>query len=141
MPRDVLLVIGDQIIEAPMGWRSRSRAAAYRELCKEYFRGGARWVAAPPPASRRELHARVRAPEEGEPQRFIPTEYEPTFDAADAIKCGRDLFIGRSSCCNRSASNGCSGIWRRVSVTRSRSTTRTRCTSTRPSSRWRPASC
>lgn len=25
MPRDVLLVIGDQIIETPMGWRSRSR--------------------------------------------------------------------------------------------------------------------
>ena len=40
-------------------------------------------------------------PEEDEPQRFLPTEYEPMFDAADAIKCGRDVFIARSSCCNR----------------------------------------
>jgi glycine amidinotransferase len=35
MPRDVLFVIGDQIIEAPMGWRSRStERLAYRELCR-----------------------------------------------------------------------------------------------------------
>ena len=38
--------------------------------------------------------------EEGEPQRTIATEYEPLFDAADAIKCGADLFIAQSSCCN-----------------------------------------
>jgi len=50
MPRDVLLVIGDQIIEAPMGWRSRYHENhAYKELCKEYFRQGARWVSAPRP--------------------------------------------------------------------------------------------
>ena len=103
MPRDVLFVIGDQIIEAPMGWRSRStERLAYRELCKEYFRGGARWVAAPPPRLSDESFTRgFVAPEEDEPQRFLPTEYEPMFDAADAIKCGRDVFIARSSCCNR----------------------------------------
>jgi glycine amidinotransferase len=103
MPRDVLLVIGDQIIEAPMGWRSRStERLAYRELCKEYFRGGARWVAAPPPRlSDDSFTPGFVAPEEDEPQRFLPTEYEPMFDAADAIKCGRDVFIARSSCCNR----------------------------------------
>ena len=39
MPRDVLLVIGDQIIEAPMGWRSRClENHAYKDLCKEYFK-------------------------------------------------------------------------------------------------------
>ena len=103
MPRDVLFVIGDQIIEAPMGWRSRStERLAYRELCKEYFRGGARWVAAPPPRlSDESFTPGFVAPEEDEPQRFLPTEYEPMFDAADAIKCGRDVFIARSSCCNR----------------------------------------
>ena len=103
MPRDVLFVIGDQIIEAPMGWSSRStERLAYRELCKEYFRGGARWVAAPPPRlSDESFTPGFVAPEEDEPQRFLPTEYEPMFDAADAIKCGRDVFIARSSCCNR----------------------------------------
>jgi len=42
MPRDVLLVIGDQIIEAPMGWRSRYlENHAYKDLCKEYFKSRA----------------------------------------------------------------------------------------------------
>ena len=41
MPRDVLLVIGDQIIETPMGWRSRYHEThAYKDLCKEYFKKG-----------------------------------------------------------------------------------------------------
>ena len=40
------------------------------------------------------------APEEGQPMRTILTEFEPLFDAADVIKCGRDVFVARSSCCN-----------------------------------------
>ncbi len=102
MPRDVLLVIGDQIIETPMGWRSRSfEHHAYKSLCKEYFRRGARWVSAPRPQLSAEAYIDgFVAPEEDEPQRFVLTEFEPVFDAADAIKCGRDVFIARSSCCN-----------------------------------------
>lgn len=42
MPEDVLLVIGDQITEAPMGWRSRYHEnLAYTDLCKEYFKSRA----------------------------------------------------------------------------------------------------
>ena len=38
MPRDILIVIGDEIIEAPMAWRSRFfEYRAYRPLLKEYF--------------------------------------------------------------------------------------------------------
>ncbi len=49
-PRDPFLVVGDQIIEAPMADRSRYfEAWAYRSLFVEYFRNGARWVAAPKP--------------------------------------------------------------------------------------------
>ena len=41
MPRDVLLIIGNEIIEAPMAWRSRYfEINAYRPLIKEYFGGG-----------------------------------------------------------------------------------------------------
>ena len=103
MPRDVLLVIGDQIIEAPMGWRSRYHEThAYKDLCKEYFRRGARWVSAPhPQLSDKSYVPGFVAPQEGEPMRTILTEFEPLFDAADAIKCGRDIFIAQSSCCNR----------------------------------------
>jgi glycine amidinotransferase len=103
MPRDVLLVIGDQIIEAPMGWRSRYHENhAYKPLCKEYFRRGARWVSAPRPQLSRESYVEgFVAPKEGEPMRTILTEFEPLFDAADVIKCGRDIFVAQSSCCNR----------------------------------------
>ena len=38
MPRDILMVIGDEIIEAPMAWRTRFfEYRAYRSLLKEYF--------------------------------------------------------------------------------------------------------
>lgn len=48
MPRDSLLVVGEEIIECPMAWRSRYyESLAYRPLLKEYFRGGARCSAAP----------------------------------------------------------------------------------------------
>lgn len=103
MPRDVLLVIGDQIIEAPMGWRSRYfEHHAYKGLCKEYFRGGARWVSAPRPQLGDATYVDgFAAPRDGEPMRTVLTEFEPLFDAADVIRCGRDIFVAQSSCCNR----------------------------------------
>jgi glycine amidinotransferase len=103
MPRDVLLVIGDQIIEAPMGWRSRYHENhAYKDLCKEYFQKGARWVSAPrPQLSAASYKQDFVPPEEHEPMRIILTEFEPLFDAADVIKCGKDIFVAQSSCCNR----------------------------------------
>jgi len=103
MPRDVLLVIGDQIIEAPMGWRSRYHENhAYKALCKEYFGQGARWVSAPrPQLSEAAYKENFVPPAEDEPMRTVLTEFEPLFDAADVIKCGRDIFVAQSSCCNR----------------------------------------
>ena len=39
MPRYILMVIGNEIIEAPMAWRSRFfENRAYRSLLKEYFK-------------------------------------------------------------------------------------------------------
>ena len=49
-PRDVLIVFGNEILEAPMCWRSRYfEFLAYRSLVKEYFAKGARWTCAPKP--------------------------------------------------------------------------------------------
>lgn len=103
MPRDVLLVVGDLVIEAAMGWRSRYfEHLAYKSICKEYFMSGARWISAPRPQLSDDSFDRDFVPmEEGEPQRFLPTEFEPMFDAADFMKCGRDVFAIRSSCTNR----------------------------------------
>ena len=42
MPRDILIVVGNEIIEAPMAWRSRFfEYRPYRKLIKEYFHQGA----------------------------------------------------------------------------------------------------
>jgi glycine amidinotransferase len=102
MPRDLLLVVGNDIIECPMAWRSRYfETSAYRPLLKEYFRGGARWSAGPKPELRDELYDYDWVEtKEGEPFRSVITEYEPTFDAADFIRCGRDLFAQKSNVTN-----------------------------------------
>lgn len=105
MPRDLMIVIGDQILETPLAWRSRFfEIHAYRSLLKEYFHRGGRWTAAPRPQLSDELyrHDRAAAEEEREFEVFdsVLTEFEPTFDAADFARIGRDLFAQRSHVTN-----------------------------------------
>ncbi len=95
-PRDILLVVGDEVIEAPMAQRARFfEYRAYRRLLAEYFRAGARWTAAPKPLMRDDLYdARVRDGTDGYDYAARPllTEIEPAFDAASFVRFGRDLF-------------------------------------------------
>ncbi|WNO77004.1 amidinotransferase [Streptomyces sp. AM8-1-1] len=102
-PRDSLLVIGDEIIETPMAWPCRYfETHSYRTLLKDYFRRGARWTAAPKPQLTDALFEKnFRVPKPGEPMRYILTEFEPVFDAADFVRAGRDLFVTRSNVTNR----------------------------------------
>lgn len=102
MPRDSLLVIGNEIIEAPMAWRSRYfETNAYRSLLKEYSQKGAKWVSAPKPQLRNELYNYdyVEYKDENVFSSVI-TEFEPTFDAADFVRCGKDIFVQRSHVTN-----------------------------------------
>jgi glycine amidinotransferase len=101
-PRDAILVVGDEIIETPMVWPCRYfETHSYRSIFKEYFRRGARWTAAPKPQITDELFdPDFRLPEKGEPVAYILTEFEPVFDAADFVRCGRDLFVMRSNVTN-----------------------------------------
>ncbi|GAA3019792.1 amidinotransferase [Streptomyces fulvorobeus] len=101
-PRDSLLVIGDEIIETPMAWPCRYfESHSYRPVLKEYFRRGARWTAAPRPQLTDALfEPDFRAPGPDEPMRYILTEFEPVFDAADFVRAGRDLFVTRSNVTN-----------------------------------------
>jgi glycine amidinotransferase len=103
MPRDFVLVVGDEIIESPMSWRSRYfEAWPYRRLFKNYFRAGARWTAAPHPQLTDELYeADFICPGPGEPARYVTTEFEPVFDAADFLRLGRDIVAQRSNVTNR----------------------------------------
>lgn len=95
-PRDSLLVVGDQIIEAPMAVRARSfEYLPYREIVRDYFGRGARWVSAPRPA----LGGMTYAPTFGTDGLAFDadanpalTELEPCFDAASFVRLGRDLF-------------------------------------------------
>jgi glycine amidinotransferase len=102
-PRDIHLIVGDEIIETPTCWRSRHlEGDAYRKLFKEYFAGGARWTAAPRPQLPDELFdASYRVPGPEETIRYITNEFEPVFDAADVARCGRDLFVTRSNVTNQ----------------------------------------
>jgi glycine amidinotransferase len=102
MPRDALLVVGEEIIECPMAWRSRYyESLAYRPLLKEYFRGGARWTAAPKPQLTDEQFDQDWAePGADDPTRLVVTEFEPTFDAADFTRCGRDIIAQKSNVTN-----------------------------------------
>jgi len=99
MPRDSLIVIGDQIIEAPMSWKSRYyETLAFRPLLKKYFQAGARWVAAPKPTIEDALFLHDGSME----QPWVLSEFEPVFDAADFFRCGRDIFVQRSHVTNLS---------------------------------------
>lgn len=60
MPRDILLVVGNEIIEAPMAWRARFfEYRAYRRIIKDYFNHGAKWTTAPKPTMADELYDQV----------------------------------------------------------------------------------
>ncbi|MEZ4732222.1 MAG: hypothetical protein R3E79_34325 [Caldilineaceae bacterium] len=102
-PRDPFLVIGNEIIETPMADRSRYfEAWGYRSLFKEYFKAGAKWSAAPKPQLLDTLYdANYTIPAADEEMRYILTEFEPVFDAADFVRCGRDIFCQESNVTNK----------------------------------------
>ncbi|MEY4768656.1 MAG: hypothetical protein RL637_1295 [Pseudomonadota bacterium] len=102
-PRDPFMIVGNEIIETPMADRSRYfEAWSYRPLFKEYFHAGAKWTAAPKPQLLDELYdANYTVPTKDEKMRYMVTEFEPVFDAADCVRCGRDLFMQQSNVTNR----------------------------------------
>jgi len=102
MPRDFLLVIGNELIEAPMAWRSRYfEFRAYRSLIKEYFRQGAQWTAAPKPQMSDDLYKEDLSNEGISQEATVLTEFEPVFDAAEFSRCGKDIFCQVSQVTNR----------------------------------------
>jgi glycine amidinotransferase len=114
-PRDVLLTVGNEILEATMSVRSRwFEYLCYRPLLERYYREdpAMRWEAAPKPrltdASYRagfweEFDALPFAEQIDRVRRndLVLTEAEPLFDAADVARCGKDLFVQLSLVTNR----------------------------------------
>jgi len=114
-PRDVLLTVGNEILEATMSYRSRwFEYLCYRPLLQRYFREDPhfRWEAAPKPRltdssykpsfwsdfnnwtdEQKEMAMRT-----GD---WVLTEQEPLFDAADMARAGKDLFVYHSAVTNK----------------------------------------
>lgn len=77
---------------------------AYRTLLREYAARGARWLAAPRPELRDEPYdynhrwpgergdGCLPSPRCDGGGSFPISEHEPVFDAADFVRCGRDIF-------------------------------------------------
>ena len=120
-PRDVLLTVGSEILEATMSYRSRwFEYLCYRPLLQRYWEEDPnfRHEAAPKPRlTDADYHPDYLSGEIGDAKRlewtadkfFVTTEQEPLFDAADVLRFGRDLVvqhgfttkIGRASCRER----------------------------------------
>jgi N-dimethylarginine dimethylaminohydrolase len=85
-PRDIMLVIGDQIIETPNVIRSRSQETfSYRSILVDYLRSGAKWYSAPQPMLMDSLF-------EVDMNKPTPNNHEPAFDAANVLRLGQDLI-------------------------------------------------
>ena len=85
-PRDIMLVIGDQIIETPNVIRSRYQESfSYRKMMVDYLKSGARWYSAPKPMLLDSLFDVDRA-------KPTPRNDEPAFDAANILRLGKDLI-------------------------------------------------
>jgi glycine amidinotransferase len=113
-PRDLLLIVGNEILEATMSARSRwFEYLCYRSLLEQYYKEdpNMRWEAAPKPRltersykkdywknfnamSKEEQLERTKAMD------WVLTEAEPLFDAADVSRLGKDLIIQRSTVTN-----------------------------------------
>ena len=101
MPRDVALVIGSMLIEAPMPWRSRHHEIeGYRELFLEYFATGADWICPPKPLLKDSLFGSDFGQPPGDAFQSILRESEIVFDAADFLPCGREILYFRSHTTN-----------------------------------------
>jgi scyllo-inosamine-4-phosphate amidinotransferase 1 len=85
-PRDILLTVGDTVIEAPMPLRSRSREClAYTRLRVACIESGTTWIAAPPPRLLDEMYDLDNC------EQLALTNREPVFDAANLLRIGRDI--------------------------------------------------
>ena len=85
-PRDIMLVIGDQIIETPNVIRSRSQESfSYRKMMVDYLKSGAKWYSAPKPMLLDSLF-------DVDMEKPTPRNDEPAFDAANVLRLGQDLI-------------------------------------------------
>lgn len=104
-PRDVILTVGKQMVEATMSYRCRFfEYLCYRPLLQKYFEedSGMRHTSAPKPRmTDASYHPDYLSDSIGVEKRlewtnkkfFVTTEEEILFDAADVLRFGKDLIV------------------------------------------------
>lgn len=111
-PRDVMITVGNEIIEATMSRRARYfEFMAYRSIAHECWRDDpdAIWTAAPRPTMADGMYRQEfwewpleRRWEHMHEFEFCVTQGEVVFDAADITRFGRHVFVQESMTTNRS---------------------------------------
>jgi glycine amidinotransferase len=113
-PRDLLLTVGNEILESTMSLRSRwFEYLCYRPIIEKYYAEDPdfRHEAAPKPrlterTYKKDFYKNWEIASEDERNRimenseWILTEVEPCFDAAEVARCGKDLFVSKSMVTN-----------------------------------------
>ena len=104
-PRDVILTVGNEMVEATMSYRCRwFEYLCTRPLLEEWYKldPNMRWEAAPKPrltdrsykagylSRAMTIEARLKLTEAKD---FVTTEEEPLFDAAELARCGKDIIV------------------------------------------------
>jgi len=116
-PRDVLLTVGKEILEATLTYRCRwFEYLCFRDLIKEYMHDDPqmRWESAPKPrlteaSYRADFKARAST-DEGKldminRHQYVTSEEEPLFDAAEVMRMGKDLFVQHGNTANLRAAD------------------------------------
>ena len=113
-PRDLLLTVGHEMLEATMSYRSRwFEYLCFRSLMQRYYEEDPnfKWEAAPKPRLNEDTYkknwweewnslSQEEKYKRAEKSDWIVTEREPLFDAADIVRCGKDLFVQKSMVTN-----------------------------------------
>jgi len=147
-PRDVLLTVGSEMLEATMSYRCRwFEYLNYRPLMQQYFNEDPnfRHESAPKPRlTDADYHPDYLSDRIGVEKRlrwaaekfFVTTEEEPLFDAADVLRLGRDLVVQHGFTTNQKGIEWSKGTDGKLSMPPDRPTTRRRhCAIPRPGCR------
>ncbi len=94
-PRDTHLVIGENVIETPMSYRSRQMESdVLSDIRQKAIQSSANWVAAPKPMLPIGTHYLNN-------EKVVLLENEPIFDAANCLRLNNDILYLKSCTGNR----------------------------------------
>lgn len=86
-PRDILLAIGNTIIETPNVFRSRFfETIGYKNILIDYMKSGSKWISAPKPRLLDNIYNHLNS------NQSALLNLEPVFDAANILRAGKDIF-------------------------------------------------